>query len=123
MSGLPQQELNSLVSFLKTELSMPKTYDAEYLIEAIEVPDYLVHLVMDTPRLLPGERAEDFILAFEAMVGELLPHFDLEWLLCIDLAWILWDIQRYRRWKTAIMVMNQRPALEERCAVAISCTS
>jgi hypothetical protein len=62
---------------------------------------------------VPGERQEDFYLFFAAMIGELLPEPDLEWLLCIDLAWIYWDIERFRRWGNAIIAMNQRSALEE----------
>jgi hypothetical protein len=92
---------------------MPKTYDPEYLLEDLEVPDYLLHLVLQTPTLLPGERRDDYFVLFEAMIGELLPELDLEWLLVIDLAWIFWEIQRYRRWKNAIIVLSKRPALEE----------
>jgi len=92
---------------------MPRDYDTEYFLVDLEVPDYLLPLVMDTPRLLPGERREDYFLFFEAMVTELIPDLDLEWLLAIDLAWIFWEIQRYRRWKNAIILTNRRAALEE----------
>jgi hypothetical protein len=84
---------------------MSKIHDEAYLIEDLEVPDYLVNRVMDAPRLLPGERREDYFLSFEAMIGELVPEGDLEWLLCIDLAWIFWEIERFRRWKNAIIII------------------
>jgi hypothetical protein len=68
---------------------------------------------MDTPRLLPGECRQEFFVFFEAAVGELVPNSNLEWLLCIDLAWTMWDIQRYRRWRDAIIMTNQRRAMIE----------
>ena len=92
---------------------MHKVYNKAYFLESVKVPDYLIGRVMETPRLLPGERREDYFLFFEAMLRELVPNSDLEWLLCIELTWIMWDIQRLRRWKNAIVVLNQRPALEE----------
>jgi hypothetical protein len=91
---------------------MPRAYDRDYFL-ALDVPEHLLPLVMDAPRLLPGERREDFLLFFEAMVNELLPDSDLEWLLAVDLAWIYREIERYRRWKNAIIAVNQRAALEE----------
>jgi hypothetical protein len=92
---------------------MPRDYDTEYFLLDLEVPENLVPHVMDMPRLLPGERPEDYFLYFEAMVTELIPEFDLEWLLAIDLAWIFLEIQRLRRWKNAIILTNRRAALEE----------
>jgi hypothetical protein len=92
---------------------MPRAYDTEYFLVDLEVPEDLLPLVMDTPRLLPGERQDDYFLLFEAMVTELIPELDLEWLLAIDLAWIFFEIQRYRRWKNAIILTNRRAALEE----------
>jgi hypothetical protein len=92
---------------------MPKTYDKPYFTDSLKVPECLVRRVMDTPRLLPGERCDDFFLLFEVMVGELVPASNLEWLLCIDLAWNMWDIERYRRWKHAMVAVNHRHAVEE----------
>jgi len=72
--------------------------------------------LVDSPqrnRTHPGERREQFFQLFEAMVDELGPNSALEWLLCIDLAWNMWDIERYRLWKNAIVVVNQRRAVEE----------
>jgi hypothetical protein len=92
---------------------MHRTYDTEYFLVDLDVPEHLLLLVMDTPRVLPGERREDYFLFFEAMVTELIPELDLEWLLAIDLACIFWEIQRYRRWKNAMISTNRRAALEE----------
>jgi hypothetical protein len=92
---------------------MPASYDTEYFVEGLEMPEYLVPRVLNLPQLLLGERPEDFYVLFEAMLCELIPDLDLEWLLAIDLAWLLFEIERYRRWKNAIVVMSKRPALEE----------
>lgn len=46
------------------------------------------------------------------MASELLPDTELQWLWVIDLAWLWFDIMRYRRWKNAIISTNRRAALE-----------
>jgi hypothetical protein len=46
------------------------------------------------------------------MVCTVLPDTDIEWLAVIDLAWLQWEIQRYRRWKNAIIMSNRAAALE-----------
>jgi hypothetical protein len=92
---------------------MSRTYDAKYFLEDLEVPENLLEFVMDAPRLLPGECVEDYYALIEAMITEIFPDLDLEWFLMIDLAWIFWEIQRYRRWKNAIIAMGKRSALED----------
>lgn len=92
---------------------MPKTYDEQYFLEELSVPDYLLVRAMATPRLLPGERPEDYYMLLEAMVLELVPDLDLEWFVTIDLAWLFFDIERYRRWKNALIAIHQRAALTD----------
>jgi len=46
------------------------------------------------------------------MATEILPDTDVEWLWTIDLAWLWFDILRYRRWKNAIILTGRRAALE-----------
>ena len=91
---------------------MSDIYTAKYLQEHLEVPDEILPLVQATPRLLPGETADDFYRLFEMMASELGPDTDLEWLCTIDLAWLWLDISRYRRWKNAIIITGRRAALE-----------
>jgi len=88
-------------------------YDKAYFLKELGVPDRFLSRAMETPRLLPGESREDFFALFETMLNELLPSTDLDWFVTVDLAWILWDIQRFRRWKNAIIWLNQRAALGE----------
>jgi hypothetical protein len=68
--------------------------------------------VQATPRLLPGETDDDYYRLFEMMASEILPDTDMEWLWTIDLAWLWFDILRYRRWKNAIILTGRRAALE-----------
>jgi hypothetical protein len=91
---------------------MTASYDKAYFVK-LGVPDRVLSLIIETPRLLPGECREDFFACFETMLNELLPSTDLEWFLTVDLGWMLWDIQRYRRWRNAIVWLNQRTALAE----------
>jgi hypothetical protein len=48
----------------------------------------------------------------ELMFSTILPDTELEWLTTIDLAWLQWEIQRYRRWKNAIIMSNRTAAVE-----------
>ena len=89
------------------------THDKAYFIKEFGVPERFLSMVMEIPPLLPGERSEDFFAFFQMMLNELVPSTDLEWFLTVDIAWILWDLQRYRRWKNVIIALNQRAALGE----------
>lgn len=91
---------------------MSQIYTAQYLQEEFEVPDVLLPLVLATPRLLPGETDDDYFRLFDMMATELLPDTDIEFLWAIDLAWLWFDILRYRRWKNAIILSSRRAALE-----------
>ncbi len=46
------------------------------------------------------------------MFSTILADTELEWLTTIDLAWLQWEIQRYRRWKNAIIMSNRTAAVE-----------
>ena len=92
---------------------MSEVYDTNYFLDDLQVPENLLPRVQECPQLMPGERREDYFMLFEAMVTELIPDLDLEWLLAIDLAWIFFEIQRYRRWKNAVILTNRRAALED----------
>jgi hypothetical protein len=87
-------------------------YTPEYLQEHLQVPDIILPFALATPRLLPGETANDYYRLFDMMATELLPDTDLQWLWVIDLAWLWFDIMRYRRWKNAIISTSRRAALE-----------
>lgn len=91
---------------------MTPLYNAEYLQEHLQVPDVILPLALATPRLLPGESENDYYRLFEMMATELLPDTDLQWLWVIDLTWLWFDIMRYRRWKSAIILTSRRAALE-----------
>jgi hypothetical protein len=65
--------------------------------------------VQAIPRLLPGETDDDFYRLFELVESDLLPDSDMEWLWAIDLAWLWFDIWRYRRWKNAILLTIAEP--------------
>jgi hypothetical protein len=91
---------------------MTEIYTAEYLERLLQVPDSILPFVQATPRLLPGETDDDYYRLFEMMATEILPDTDMEWLWSIDLAWLWFDISRYRRWKNAILSTSRRAALE-----------
>jgi hypothetical protein len=95
---------------------MTEIYTAEYLQQHLNVPDGILPFVQAIPRLLPGETDEDFYRLFELVESDLLPDTDMEWLWAIDLAWLWFDIWRYRRWKTAILLINRTAALENALA-------
>ncbi|MEA2908445.1 MAG: hypothetical protein QOJ15_526 [Bradyrhizobium sp.] len=87
-------------------------YTPEKIKDDFEVPDVLLPLVVAHPRLLPGETRDEYYLLLDLMVGTVAPDTDIEWLAVIDLAWLQWEIQRYRRWKNAIIMSNRAAALE-----------
>jgi hypothetical protein len=91
---------------------MTLIYTPEYLDQNLQVPDVILPFVQATPRLLPGETDDDYYRLFEMMATEILPDTDMEWLWTIDLAWLWFDILRYRRWKNAIILTGRRAALE-----------
>src|SRR5260370_1749899 len=77
-----------------------------------EIPDEVLPLVLAHSRLLPGETRDYFYLMLELMFSTILPDTELEWLTTIDLAWLQWEIQRYRCWKNAIVMSNRTAAVE-----------
>jgi hypothetical protein len=97
---------------LRTNKMTDDLYTVEKLKHDFEVPKVFMPLVMDHPRLLPGESKDSFFALFDIMVGVISPNEDLEWLTTIDLTWLQFDIQRYRRWKSLIIMANRGAALE-----------
>jgi hypothetical protein len=91
---------------------MTSTYTGAYFQEHLDVPEVILPFALATPRLLPGETANDYYRLFEMMATELLPDTDLQWLWVIDLSWLWFDIMRYRRWKNALILTSRRAALE-----------
>ncbi len=91
---------------------MTTVYTSKYLQQNLDVPDVILPFALATPRLLPGETDDDYYRLFEMMATELLPDTDLQWLWVIDLTWLWFDIVRYRRWKSAIILTSRRAALE-----------
>ena len=88
-------------------------YTPEYLEKHLQVPDDIIPFVLATPRLLPGEKEDDYLRLFEMMATEILPDPDIEWLWTIDITWLWFEIQRYRRWKNAIIMTRRADALED----------
>ena len=88
------------------------SYTAENMKDDFEIPDEVLPLVLAHPRLLPGETRDEFYLMLELMFSTILPDTELEWLTTIDLAWLQWEIQQYRRWKNAIIMSNRTAAVE-----------
>lgn len=91
---------------------MSKIYTREYLEEDLEVPKEIMPFVLAGPRTLPGESEDDFFRLFDVMVEEVLPESPIEWLWTLDLSWSLYEMQRYRRWKDAIILTGRSEALE-----------
>jgi hypothetical protein len=92
---------------------MSEIFTAEHLKIHLEVPVAFIPLVLATPRLLPGETDDDYFRLFDMMLNELLPETDMEWLWTIELAWLWFEIYRYRRWKNAIILINRAAAVEK----------
>jgi hypothetical protein len=95
---------------------MSEIFTPEYLQETLEVPDTILPFVLSIPRLLPGEKDDDYLRLFDIMAGDVIPDTDLEWLWTIELAWLWFEIDRYRRWKNAIILTNRTAA--QRTALA-----
>lgn len=91
---------------------MARIYTPKYLKEQTEVPDEIMPFVLAGPRTLPGESEDDFFCLFDMMVLEVMPDAEIEWLWTIDLTWSLFEMQRYRRWKDAIILTGRSEALE-----------
>jgi hypothetical protein len=87
-------------------------YTPEQMKFDFEIPDEVLPFVLAHPRLLPGETRDQFYLMLELMFNTIIPDTELEWLTTIDLTWLQWEIQRYRRWKNAIIMSNRAAALE-----------
>lgn len=76
----------------------------------IVIPQRLVPYVGICPALLPGEEEEDFYRLFDIMADEIAPNTSMEWFALADVVDLLWDIGRYRLWKSAILAISRREA-------------
>jgi len=63
------------------------------------------------PKLLPGEAELDYVNLLVFLVEDVDPQTNIEWLLVFDIASIMWDIHRHRRWKNAILLTRRKTAL------------
>jgi hypothetical protein len=63
--------------------------------------------------VLPGEKEDEFLQMMAMMVVDIAPLTNIEWLCAIDLGSLLWEVQRYLRWKIAIVMINRAEALKE----------
>ncbi|MGN6308220.1 MAG: hypothetical protein ACTHNN_01520 [Xanthobacteraceae bacterium] len=63
------------------------------------------------PRMLPGESELDYVNLLVLLVEDVDPQTNIEWLLLLDIASIMWEIHRYRRWKNAILYTGRKAAV------------
>ena len=91
---------------------MFEQYTAEDLETRYDIPKEVLPLILQTPRLLPGETQDELTGLFEVLMYEVDPQSAIEWLTTIDLTFILWEIHRYRRWKNAIICTGHAESLK-----------
>lgn len=63
------------------------------------------------PKMLPGETELDYLKLLVFLVEDVDPQTKIEWLTLLDIASIMWEIHRYRRWKNAILLTRRKAAL------------
>src|SRR4051812_29769576 len=90
---------------------MTGSYTPERIQEEFEVPSHIMPFILAHPRLLPGETKDSFFALMDMMVCTILPEDDIEWLATIDLGWLNFEIQRYRRWKSIVIAISRGDAL------------
>src|SRR5947199_7354537 len=79
----------------------------------MDVPEAIEPFLRASVLLLPGEKENEFFQMMILMVLDIDPQTHIEWLCTIDLGTLFWEIQRYRRWKIAIIATNRTDAVEE----------
>jgi hypothetical protein len=94
------------------ENNMAEPLTFERLMSELEIPDELSPFVQASILLLPGETEANYLELISMMILDILPDTNIEWLCTIDLATLWWEIQRYRRWKIAIIMTNRAGAVE-----------
>ena len=77
-----------------------------------KVPREMIPFVAKYPRLLPGESEKHYHALFVMMVDEIEPQHASEWLVLADIVELFWDIGRYRAWKSVILSISRREALQ-----------
>ncbi|WP_213284811.1 hypothetical protein [Bradyrhizobium sp. sGM-13] len=91
-------------------------YGAEYWIDQRDVPEELVSLVMTLPRLLPGEKPEQYYQLLEGMVIDLCPEETVEWMWIVELAALWFEISRLRLLKHALIPTARADVLDKALA-------
>ncbi|KRR14253.1 hypothetical protein [Bradyrhizobium valentinum] len=87
-------------------------YSAEYWIDK-NVPEELVSLVMTPPRLLPGEKPEQYYRLLEGMMIDLCPEETVEWMWVVELAGLWFEINRLRLLKHALIPTARADVLDQ----------
>lgn len=88
-------------------------YSKEYWIDKGNVPEDLVPLVMTLPRLLPGEKPEQYYQLLEGMVIDLSPEETVEWMWVVELAALWFEISRLRLLKHALIPTARADVLDK----------
>lgn len=101
---------NALVQRRKT-MNMKPTIP--YLIKQLAMPEKIVPFVEEVVLLLPGEEEANFLELFSMITIDLDPNMNLEWFTIIDVVSLLWELQRYRRWKHELMKSQHLSAVHE----------
>lgn len=64
------------------------------------------------PMLLPGERIDQYNAIGRAMIADLNPSSNIEWLWTLDLIELTWETLRYRRLKSEALAQHRQYAIE-----------
>src|SRR5215211_6932640 len=76
------------------------------------VPDEIASL-FEQPSLLPGEDPQAYSRLLTAVGVAVDPKDVIEWLWVKDVVALLWEAQRLRRIRVALLAVNRRNALDE----------
>jgi hypothetical protein len=77
-----------------------------------QVPKAIASYLSKCPRLLPGEIEVDYWGLRDLITEDLCPATNTEWFVLADVTGLCWEIQRYTRWKDAILAVHRAAALE-----------
>src|SRR5665647_878420 len=80
--------------------SPPKAFESR-------LPEALAPFIGICPRLLPGEKEDNFYKLFDIMTAEIIPTISTEWFAVAHSVDLLWDIQRYCVWKAEILNLGR----------------
>jgi hypothetical protein len=77
---------------------------------ALSIPEALRPFAV--PLLLRGENLDEFERFSGAIIQEIAPTTNMQWLYTFDLIEICWDVLRYRRLKMKVLEMERAQAIE-----------